>query len=195
MLLLCGLFAAAALTGCSGSAKLTRGTIEGNTYTNEFGGLTFEKPESWVYATDEEIAEIMGIGADLISDPGTDFEKAMLEKQSIYDMMAQDNATGSNVIVYYENLALVVGGTKTTEDEYIELLKKGLADAAIFQYEFSDVSEQVLCGETYHVLTAKLTDIGGTQTYYVRRVGKYIQGAIVSAFGEDNVAKITGYFK
>lgn len=195
MLILCGLFAAAALTGCSGFAKLTRGTIEGNTYTSEYGGLTFEKPDSWVYASDEEIAEIMGVGADLISDSGTEFSKKMLEKQSVYDMMAQDKTTGSNVIVYYENLALVVGGTKTTEEEYIELLKKGLTDAAVFQYEFSDVTEQVISGETYLTFTAKLIDLGGTQTYYVRRVDKYMLGVIVSSFGEDNVAEIAGYFK
>ena len=44
-----------ALVSCGG-AELTRGVVEGDVYKNESLGLNFNKPSSWVYSTDEEIA-------------------------------------------------------------------------------------------------------------------------------------------
>ena len=44
--------------GDTPKAELSRGTIDGDVYTNEYLGFKFTKPESWVYSTDEEIAAI-----------------------------------------------------------------------------------------------------------------------------------------
>ena len=46
---------------------LSRGTIVDDVYTSEFMGVSFRKPKGWVYSTDEEIAAVMQIGADLLN--------------------------------------------------------------------------------------------------------------------------------
>ena len=53
-----------ALIGCSKGAEPTRGTVEGDVYQNEYMGIKFTKPSSWVYSTDEEIATVMNLAAD-----------------------------------------------------------------------------------------------------------------------------------
>ena len=55
---------AVSMAGCSDAAKealnkdLSRGVVDGNTYTSEYIGFSFVKPDSWVYSTDEEINEL-----------------------------------------------------------------------------------------------------------------------------------------
>ena len=56
------------LVGCNdeqgdgkGKKELSRGKIEESVYTNEYLGFKFTKPESWVFSTDEEIAEAVGL--------------------------------------------------------------------------------------------------------------------------------------
>ena len=39
------------------SITITRGTVNGDVYTNDVLGFEFTKPSSWTYSTDEEIAE------------------------------------------------------------------------------------------------------------------------------------------
>ena len=63
------------------SPELSRGIIEGDIYTSEYLDLTFTKPESWVYSTDEEIAAAMNLGVDMFL--GENFKNALENNPSI----------------------------------------------------------------------------------------------------------------
>ena len=84
--------------------NITRGTFEGDIYTNSSLGFKFTKPASWVFSTDEEIAAMVNLGAEKIY--GENFEQTLKTSSAVYDMMVVDSLTGTNFNVGYENLAL-----------------------------------------------------------------------------------------
>lgn len=82
----------------STSKTLAAGATVGDTYINEFMGIGFTLPEGWVFATDEEIAEIMGRGKTLLSeDYGT-----LLDASGIYCDMIAYSPEGDNIAVTIE---------------------------------------------------------------------------------------------
>lgn len=177
----------------STAKELTRGKIEGSNYTNSFADLTFKAPENWVYASDKEIAEMMGVGIETLTGPASDFAKAILQKQVIYDMLAQNSKTGSNVVVMYQNLALTVGGTLLTEDAFLAATKVTLS-ASQSSYTFGDIKDETVSGDSYRVLTAELSAQGLKQYIYARKMDKYMLSFIVTVCGDDDIAKIMGSF-
>ena len=88
--------------------EFARGSWDGNVYTNDSLNLTVTVPDGWKIATDEELAAIMGITIDSLTEQGVSEE--FLKAQNTYEMMAQDPTNGSNVIVMAENLTVSVGG-------------------------------------------------------------------------------------
>ena len=165
---------------CGSKEKLTRGTLDGNVYTNEYLGFTFTKPSSWVYATDEEIAEAMNLGADLYLDE--DFKKALDRSGSIYDMMVVDNSTGTNMSIGYENLARSFS-TRITVEEYIEKLEEQTKNINGITFVFPDEYDTVTLGEKeYTRVICNVTSNGVKmkQVYYIVKVDKYMAFAILT---------------
>jgi hypothetical protein len=173
--------------------NLTRGVIEDSVYSSAYAGLSFTAPEGWVYATDEELAKLMDLGADKLSEAGMEFSEEALNKQVIYDMQAKDPVTGANVLLLYENLALT-GSTGITETEYIELTMKQLTDADVYQYEFGEITEAELGGQHYQTVLAEMTDYSVFQHYYVRKLDKYILCVIITLPGTDDMTTTTDCF-
>ena len=108
-------------------------------------------------------------------------------------MMATNTATGSNVVMQYENLALS-GNTGMSAEEYLSYTKDQLEKADLVAYEFHDIVETEFCGQTYQMMQAVLTDYGTTQYYYSRKLDKYMLCIIVSAFAGDDADDISGCF-
>lgn len=160
------LLAATLLSGCSelinamskdAPKTLTRGTVSGNVYTSEFANITFTAPEGWVYASDEEQAEMTELGMEVIGEESSDFNKLVMDIQTVNDMMVQNMTTGSNVSVMFENLAMSVGGTSLTEVEYLDATKEVLGDIeALDIVILDDINEvTVACRAKYKKLTRK----------------------------------------
>ena len=106
------------LVACVGGVNISRGTIsDDGVYRSESLSMSFTKPESWVYSTDEEIAELVNISVEMFDNE--DFEKALENNAAIYDMMAKDLLTSTNVIVGYENLKKSFS-SNITEEQYLD---------------------------------------------------------------------------
>ncbi len=89
-----------ALVSCDTAAaakKYSRGTVDGNVFTSTFSGLTFTKPDDWVYYTDEEIADATGTALEMFKDNEA-FEKAA--DASLIDFYAVAES-GDNVNLSY----------------------------------------------------------------------------------------------
>ena len=103
-----------------------RGIWDGDTFTSEYLGLRFEKPEGWVVATEEDIMELMGLGAEFIGDDifgeGVDMARLMevANITTIHDIMVSDPLTGTNVQIAYERLIFPMN--RMTAQEYMETL-------------------------------------------------------------------------
>lgn len=160
--------------------EFVRGVWDGSVYTNESIGFTLTLPEDWLIATDEELAEIMGLALE--SNPTTsEISEEFLKAQTTYDAMAQDPATGANVIIMAENLALSVGGTSYDEVKYSEVLINGLpVQQPDYNYQFAE-GENITLGDTaFYKVTATALDGMLTQNYYFQRVGKHMAVIVVS---------------
>ena len=184
------------LIACSGQkVELSRGTIEGDVYTNESLGFEFTKPASWVYATDEEIADSLNVAVDSLL--GDNFKEALENNPAVYDMMVVDINTRTNINVVYENLRKSFA-TNITEEQYVDALKRQLSGVSGMTVSFSDELEKVTLGEgdfTKCVCNTTLSGINMTQVYYLCKIDGYMVSVIVTITSGYTVADIEAMFK
>ena len=102
------------------TVEFSMGSWSDDVYTNDFLGLKFKLPNGWKYSSDEEIAEMMNLGTELLNDE----QKAAAEVSKLnnaYYMVANDPNTGDNISVISEKPAMEV-----TTEYYINQLKTQL---------------------------------------------------------------------
>ena len=102
----------------------TRGTWNGNVYTSNQLGVSFTKPDGWLIATDEEMAEIMGLGMDMLD---AEFTPEMLDLAgltTIHDMVVSNPETGAMVQILAERL--IFPNTRMAVPDYIDTVAEML---------------------------------------------------------------------
>lgn len=175
---------------------ITRGEISRQVYTNDCMGLTFTAPKTWVYSTDEEVADLMGFALDVyLTDQK--FQAALDSHASIYDMMVVDKVTNSNVMVGYENLRMSMS-SNITEEQYIEIMKSQVGSVSGMTMTFSDKIEKVKLGETEFtkvVCKTKSYGVTLTQVFYVHKMDGYMGFVIVSINSGYSISDIEAMFK
>ncbi len=67
-------------------APLTRGTVDGSTYVNEYADIKFVAPEGWVYCDDEELASRYGITVEELNNYS--------DTRMVFGMMCENPETG-----------------------------------------------------------------------------------------------------
>ncbi len=171
--------------------KVSRGTISGNVYSNEFVGLSFTKPADWTFATDEELKATIDAGAEYTN--YSDLELTLSESATVYDMQTSDSM-GNSVMVLYEN-TMLSAFKKMTEDEYLENLKAGLQNVNGITYTFKGTNNVTLGDETFKRATFSASANGATidQYYYVKSFDKYVVSIIVTTTTKD-IAEIETMF-
>lgn len=161
------------------SKKITRGTIDGDVYTNDFMNFTFTKPADWRYLSDEEIAQTINAGSEVLD--LNSLEEALSSTASIYDMCAV-NATGTeNVMLCYEN-TMLTAFRQLTADEYIDAVRQQLDALTEIDYTLSETEDATLSNIDFRRFdaTANVNGVELSQSYYVRAEGKYIASVIVT---------------
>lgn len=125
--------------------EVSRGSLTGNTYTNEFVGFRFNAPADWKYMSDAEMAEAVQIGVN--ASDYSNFKGTLDKIGTIYDAIATDEY-GNSVMVCYEN-------TETTGDctvnamEYHEILKKQLESQTALNYTYQTYKTVVINGTSF----------------------------------------------
>ncbi len=183
-----------AFAGCQ-KTELTRGTFDGSIYKNDLMHFEFEKPESWVYSTDEEIAATLNVGVEYLGKDS--FKNALKNNPSVYDMMVVDTITRTNINVGYENLAKTLSSNITVE-QYIEALKQQLADVSAMKVTFPDKYDTVTLGKTeFTRVVCDVTASGAsmTQVYYLHKMDGYMGFIIVTLVSGYTVADVEAMFK
>ena len=177
------------------AAEISRGTIEGDVYTSEYLGLSFTKPESWVYSTDEEIAAAMNLGVEMLLDEN--LKNALENNPVIYDMMVVDTITRSNIYVGFENLSKTFASNITVE-QYVEALKAQLANVSGLTVTFPESLETVKLGETeFTKLDCSTTAQGVSmkQVYYLKKADKFMCYIIATIPSGYTVEQIEAMFQ
>ncbi|MCL2408843.1 MAG: hypothetical protein FWC96_04420 [Oscillospiraceae bacterium] len=104
-----------------------RGVWEDNVFTSEYLGLRFVMPHSWVATTDADIADLMGLGADMMAISGIEIPGEfwdMFDLRVLIDMVAGNPIAGSSVKIAFERLTFPVRGISAAE--YIALTAEQL---------------------------------------------------------------------
>lgn len=175
----------------STNAEITRGTIENNTYSSTYTGLTFTKPDSWTYSSDEEIADLISVSADDLDMNA--FSQTATQIASVYDMMVTDILTGTNVIIGYENVSITNGGS-ISEKDYMDAIQASLPDTLPSELI---AQSNVTLGDNSYLRTDFNVSSQGVemlQTYYIRSMGDFVNFAIVTIPSGYDISDIEAMF-
>jgi hypothetical protein len=164
-------------------ATVSRGEVNGDVYTNAFAGFTFTKPADWAYLTDEEIAQTIDLGSEVVDLNA--IEEALAKKASIYDMAVQD-AYGNSVMICYEN-TMLSAFREISLDEYESIMKTNLEAVPSIDYTFQSSEDIKLGDATYRkmLFSAEAQGVTMSQAYYARVIGKYVITVILTSSNED----------
>ena len=158
--------------------KISRGTVNGNVYTNDSIGISFEKPADWKFATDDELGALVGGVMDEID--REDVEKALIEASMVYDMMTSSEA-GDSVQVYFINLQDSNGDINEAIEDAKEGMNSGIKNSLGVDMTFSDTTEATLCGKKFKAFTGSV-DYG----YGVMKIKMFIK------INDNNIATVIG---
>lgn len=157
--------------------EFSMGEWNNNVYTNEFLGLKFKLPEGWNYASDEEIADMMNLGTELLNDD----QKAAAEVSKLttaYYMVANDPNTGNSISIISEKPVMEV-----STEYYMNELKTQLSAVESINYEIGETSKEKIADREYDTLTASasMSGVKITQKYYIYKMDRYFVGIIVTS--------------
>ena len=144
---------------------LDLGIIDGNTYTNETLGLRCELDANWYVYTEAELASLMGVVADTLSD--TDIGDAVENNQGVTVFFAMDTAT-------YGNLNIAVSKNSMyslSEENFVALMvpqMKPLLEQSGFENVTCTEAEFEFAGQTHTGIDITATVQG--MTVYERQV-------------------------
>ena len=83
------------------TTDISRGEWNGNQYVNEFANIKFNLPSGWSKYSDEQIAQVMNVGVELLNDDQKKLAE-LAQSMVIYGMVANDDTTKANVSVLLE---------------------------------------------------------------------------------------------
>ncbi len=167
------------------------GTTSEAGYYSDYIGLEFVPQGTMVMATQDELNEAMGIGAEAVG-----LDKSKYDWETIgnaYEMMATDITTGSNVIVMAEKLAL----KNISMDQYIEALKTQFEAVDGMTVTFDSVNEITFAGQTYTRidLSTAVSGITIKQVMLLRKIEDRMIGITVTAVTEGDDEVLLSCFK
>ena len=170
------------------------GKISGNTYTNDFFGISCTLPNDIKFYNDEELATSNGIAADY-----TDEQKLEHFKTSkVYmDMCAANQLTGSNVNVtfdYFGEDSANINVKETLESQY------SIIESSYQQMGYTNVSltstKVTVDGKEFDgvKLTAEIQGIKFYSTLFAFKKGEYMANITVCSLQTDITGDILDCF-
>lgn len=147
------------------------GTVNGSVYESEFSGLKLNAPEGWEYSSEDELLELMELNPEDYEDDDERRQAELSLQKTIYDAMLMDSATGSNIIIMYENMSATVGGSLYTPEEYSDILQEEAETSNAYKSISEGTAE--FCGEEYYSAvweTVNENDVTVRQCTLVRKV-------------------------
>ena len=150
------------------------GKIQNNVYHSEFSEITITAPnDKWEFADKNYLLSLMKIEETAEESQKTDEEIA--KKATIYDALLSDNATGSNILIEYENLALTEN-PEISETEYASKVETELKSSKTYKYEASDPYTVIIASKKYIRLdcSTKIERDDVHISYFIRKIDKYM---------------------
>ena len=198
ILALCMVLSLAACGGSSNNApaaKLDRGVISGDTYTNKYFGFSLKLPSGWSFYDDENTAAMSGLKADDLK--GDDLS-ALVDKNQHVMVCYANNNSGNSI-----NIPLN-GNMKSTSKYSVEELfnmslegtKKQLAESGM-DIVSSEILKTKIMGEDQTVLRMDISYMGHTINefqFWLRDGSDYAAVVTVAGIGLTDPSELFAAF-
>lgn len=171
------------------TAKFDRGEWEGNQYINNFADIKFNLPEGWDKASDEDIAELMNVGSELLNEDQQKLAE-LAEQTTVYGMVVNDPSTSASVMVSIEKPVL-----KVTPEYYLTSVKQQLENLEAMNYVVGEQYTAEIAGEEYYAMDSQVSGYPVYQTYFVKAVDDYIVGIIITTTADGQQEEIIDCFE
>ena len=194
--------------------KISRGTWDGNVYTNDYAGIIFTLPDGWEVSNTPPTRSIFG----KFEDEYASFPEFMDECIAINDIYVAEPNTMANISIAYKNLKYINKEKPMTGQEYLEFEKDNMskylvnnrsdAEDSLYGFEdkvsFSDYSEVAIGAHKYTCMysTIEYVDDLAGETYFstvyrlhlARPVDNYFIAITVMTRFPDEVSDWLNYF-
>ncbi|MGN6713784.1 hypothetical protein [Anaerocolumna jejuensis] len=173
----------------SAKEEFSVGKWNDDEFDSSWLNMKFKVDDNWSIASDEEISNLMGAGAEVLSElKGTNKEalEAAAKLKTIYDFVIyrQDDSTNS-VMLLYENLTKTLGGTKYNEKDYLDVIKEQVPKQ---QYKLVDESKDKIAGKTFYSAKFSVNDGAAYQEYHCYKLDDYMVSLLVTYKPEEEKA-------
>ena len=170
--------------------KFEPGTIDGSSYTNDFLSLSFEAPEGWVFASEEEFSLLLGSGTEQLQ---SDIQLFPSEVGSTFYEFYAYGIDGESIIMTVEDLSAHDGGTLLSVKDYIDTLTSRYSELSTVKYDVGKSYEQSIAGHSCYVLPLSIEENGVFQRNCAFRSGAYMVTITISAHSEEELSDLEAY--
>ena len=159
------------LTACNTKAK-QEALAQTTEVASETGEIIFDFNGYWSLMSKEEL------------------KKMNINESQVYDLIAENTQTGTNISIIYDNLKKTEGGTLVRIDDYVDIILENLKNSSENTYICSEISDMNLHGEEYKTFFVQVVELGAEQHFYIRRIEDQIMIMMITLYGEDTVEDI-----
>ena len=175
-------------TGCFAEDEFVPGTRTSSEYINESNGFRIELTDKYVMATDEEILQMMNLGADVMLDSEKkDWLMNTANITLLYEMMASNPNDGSSILVIAEKPML----SGITMEQYAEINASQVK--SYFNPSSLEQGEIGLCGRDWNTVAYTMNVSGINVINYTAftRVGDRFVSIGMSGLTEDVIDQLS----
>lgn len=172
------------------------GVTTGGKYESTFLGIGCSLDDSWSFAGQEELAQMIGATAEMFDNE--EYAEQMKKLDMFYDMAAISDDGLVNINVIIQNMGLLYG-MALSEEKYIELAQEGLEEqlsSAGFTLEGVESGTVTFAGQERSGLHITSTYQG--VAYYCQQIyikqGNYMGVITLASFTEDITGSMLDYF-
>lgn len=172
------------------------GAVEGNTYINEFIGISFAAADGWVFADNAQLAQMLGFSADALKPEN--FQRT-IDSAGVAMVMYAASADGlTTVNIVLEDLARNQA-QDITEEQYVQATKDiviGTMESAGAENLEYENGELLFAGAAHHAVALQGT-IEGIDLYELQvyiKCGDYIASFTIASYMENHVEEVMAMF-
>ncbi len=187
------------LSGCATNNKpLTTGDFDGQTYSNDYFGLTFTVPEEWSVAGKEELANAFNVNLDLLGDISADKEKVeLLKKEKVLPLAYVSRYAHGTSLEKNYNFSLIAQNIKASNIqveknmEYIDISAKQVVDKNL-PVEITMKEDVKINGVDYAMMegTTKYGDAILKQRLYCTIKDGYVLSFTITFITDEQLAEL-----
>lgn len=171
--------------------SITRGTWTDGVYYNATAGFNFTPPENWLLASDEEIAQLVGVSKEMLGTEGEDLS----DHEVVYDTFVQNPDNGTNVFIIYQKVSML-GALGMGIGDIMDEIVKQMGENTAMNCTYVGTTEQTL-GSTDYQCAEFDVDISGItikQYILVNKFMNYITNITITAMASEPIEEFLPMF-